>query len=68
MDLMNCGFAKDSFVSFLNARTSTESIGSGACILTVPVGTIDGRLVDVYIESRMGDYATYTMVAKPPTR
>jgi hypothetical protein len=29
---------------------------SGACIITLPIPTVDGRLVDVFVEQRMSDY------------
>src|ERR1700683_2418710 len=42
-------------VACLQASTVAEQIGD-TCVITLPIPTVDGRVVGVFVESRVGDY------------
>lgn len=49
---LSCEALRESVVSFMAGNTFAMSAG-GACVITLPVLTVDGRWSDVFIESRM---------------
>lgn len=53
--VFSCQSVKESLLSFLSQSTAVER-NDGLCIATLPIPTVDGRLVDVFIENPMGDY------------
>ena len=55
MSVSKCQFVKDSLVAYLLQTTVSEQIGD-TCVVTLPIPTIDGRFVDVFVESKIGDY------------
>lgn len=55
MPKVNCNSVRDSFLKHLT-EVSTIQLVRDLCVLTVPMRTVDGRLVDVFIESRAEDY------------
>jgi hypothetical protein len=52
---LKCHSIKRSLLEYLAGATAVEQVGD-SCVATLPIPTVDGRLVDVFIESRMGDY------------
>jgi hypothetical protein len=52
---LKCHSVKQSLVEYLVGTTTVEQVGD-SCVATLPIPTVDGRLVDVFIETRMGDY------------
>jgi hypothetical protein len=50
-----CLSIKDSILSFVAQNTIVEQMGN-MCVATLPIPTVDGRFVDVFIESKIGDY------------
>lgn len=49
-----CNSVRDATLQYMAERTRVEHLRN-LCVLTLPVRTIDGRLVDVFIEQRVGD-------------
>lgn len=55
MSMVNCGSIHESISKHLSSCTAVEQIRD-LCVATLPIRTVDGRLVDVFIEQRSGDY------------
>ena len=55
MSATKCQSVRDAMVAYLLETTVGEQIGD-VCVVTLPIPTIDGRFVDVFVESRIGDY------------
>lgn len=53
--MTNCQSIRDSVAAYL-AGSTTMSQGPDSCIITLPIPTLDGRLVDVFVEGTLGDY------------
>jgi len=55
MSVFQCQSIRDSLAAYLLESTIAEQIGD-ACVITLPIPTVDGRVVGVFIEPRVGDY------------
>jgi hypothetical protein len=55
MQTANCQSIKNAVLQHLTEGTSVEHAGN-LCIVTLPIRTIDDRLVDVFVESRQSDF------------
>lgn len=55
MTTFNCRTMRDSLMEHI-ARTTAVAQIDNLCVATLPIPTIDGRLVDVFIETTLGDY------------
>lgn len=55
MQAASCKTIKDAILQHLTERTTAEHSGD-LCIVTLPVRTVDDRLVDVFIEARQADF------------
>ena len=55
MQTANCQSIRESILQHLRDATSVEHSG-GLCIATLPIRTVDDRLVDIFIESRQADF------------
>jgi hypothetical protein len=55
MQAVNCQSIKDTVLQHLIERTAVERSGD-ICIVTLPIRTIDDRLVDIFIEPRQKDF------------
>jgi hypothetical protein len=53
--MTNCQSIKESLRAYLAGSTAVSQ-GPDSCIITLPIPTLDGRLVDVFIEGTVGDY------------
>lgn len=53
--MTNCQSIKESLTAYLTGST-VVSQSSDSCIITLPIPTLDGRLVDVFIDGTLGDY------------
>jgi hypothetical protein len=53
--VFKCESLRDSLTDYLLETTTFEQIGN-TCVLTLPIPTVDGRIVGVFVEQRMGDY------------
>jgi hypothetical protein len=53
--MTNCHSLRDSLASHLNESMVVSESGD-LCIITLPIPTLDGRLVDVCVERKLGDY------------
>lgn len=53
--LPHCSLIKESFLAYVANRTMVHEAG-GECVITVPISTLDNRLVDVYVESYGKDF------------
>lgn len=49
-----CESIKSSIQNFLSEQTIVETAGD-LCVVTIPIPTVDGRLVDVFVERKLGD-------------
>jgi hypothetical protein len=54
MAASTCSSIKDELLKFFTAHASVATRGS-MCVLTLPVRTIDGRFVEVFVEEKLGD-------------
>jgi hypothetical protein len=54
MAASTCSSIKDELLKFFTAHTSVATRGP-MCVLTLPVRTIDGRFVEVFVEEKLGD-------------
>ncbi|HWB16701.1 MAG TPA: hypothetical protein VG538_09855 [Vicinamibacterales bacterium] len=54
MAASTCSSIKDELLKFFTAHASVVTRGS-MCVLTLPVRTIDGRFVEVFVEEKLGD-------------
>jgi hypothetical protein len=52
---VKCRSLRESLTEYLAQATAVQEVGD-MCVATLPVPTVDGRLVDVVVESRMNDY------------
>lgn len=55
MPTARCESIHESILKHLSDWTTVEHVRD-LCVVTLPVRTVDGRLVDVFVESRSGDY------------
>jgi len=55
MQTDKCKSVRGSILDFLSHQTIVEEVG-GLCVATIPIPTVDGRFVDIYIEKKLGDY------------
>ena len=55
MNALNCQATRASLLEYLASATRIAQVGS-ACVATLPIPTVDGRLVDVFVENTLGDY------------
>lgn len=55
MPVVSCDSVREVILKHLSELTRVEQ-ARDLCIATLPVRTLDGRLVDVFIEQRIGDY------------
>jgi len=55
MSVSQCQTIRDSLAAYLLESTIAEQVGD-ACVITLPIPTVDGRVVGVFIEPRVGDY------------
>ncbi len=53
--MTNCQSIRDSVAAYL-AGSTTMSQRPDSCIITLPIPTLDGRLVDVFVEGTLADY------------
>jgi hypothetical protein len=51
MATVNCSTIKELFVDGITENTSSQKIGE-ACVVSLPIPTVDGRYVDIFIEPR----------------
>src|SRR5262245_24721389 len=54
MQADKCQSIRDSIVRFVVEHTVVEEMRN-LCVATIPIPTVDGRLVDVFIEIKIGD-------------
>jgi hypothetical protein len=52
---LNCTFLKDALVDHVTAQIGVDQLRD-LCVITLPIRTLDGRLVDVFVEQRVGGY------------
>jgi hypothetical protein len=50
-----CQSLKESLVRHFARATAVSQMGD-ACVATLPIPTVDGRVVDVFVETTLGDY------------
>ena len=50
-----CNSLRQLLIDHMADAVKVHHIGD-ACAVTLPISTVDGRLVDVFVEQRMGDY------------
>ncbi len=55
MQIVDCQSIRESILQHLGEATSVERSGE-LCIVTLPIRTVDNRLVDVFVESRQADF------------
>lgn len=55
MVAFSCLTTRDRLAEYLARATSVTQVGN-MCVATLPIPTVDGRLVDVFIETTLGDY------------
>lgn len=55
MSVSLCASIKESLIAFLLEGTVSEQVGE-VCAITLPMPTVDGRVVGVFIEPRLGDF------------
>jgi hypothetical protein len=55
MTSFNCQTTRESLARYISDATVVTRIGD-TCTATLPIPTIDGRLVDVFVETTLGDY------------
>jgi hypothetical protein len=53
--MVRCDSIKQALVGYLAEHTSIQQIRD-LCVVTLPIHTIDGRLVDVFVEHRLANY------------
>ena len=55
MTELRCHLTKESLMAYLASATAVGQLGD-SCVATLPIPTVDGRLVDVFVETTLGDY------------
>jgi len=55
MTVVKCDSVRDSLMNYIASTTAVSQVGD-SCVATLPIPTVDGRLVDVFIETTLGDY------------
>lgn len=55
MVIFNCQTAREDLMGYIANATAVTRIGD-TCVATLPIPTVDGRLVDVFVETTLGDY------------
>jgi len=55
MMALNCQTTRESLMRYLAGATKVGHVGN-TCVATLPIPTVDGRLVDVFVETTLGDY------------
>jgi hypothetical protein len=55
MTALTCHSTRESLMAYLASATSVAKVGN-SCVATLPIPTVDGRLVDVFVEDTLGDY------------
>jgi hypothetical protein len=55
MSISRCQSLRDSLAAHLQELMVAEQIGD-ICVVTLPIPTVDGRVVGVFVEPRVGDY------------
>ena len=55
MIAFDCETARESLVAYISSATSITRT-NGVCVITLPIPTVDNRLVDVFVEGTIGDY------------
>jgi hypothetical protein len=55
MMMVNCNSIKDSILNHMAEQTFISQT-KDLCVVTLPIKTLDGRLVDVFIDERQADY------------
>jgi hypothetical protein len=55
MTVLSCDSVKESLANYLASATAVTRVDD-SCVATLPIPTLDGRLVDVFIETTLGDY------------
>ena len=55
METQICSSIRDSLLSFLGTELEVSAF-EDQCIITLPLKTLDDRFLDVYVESKIGDY------------
>jgi hypothetical protein len=53
----NCRTTQESLTQHLAGATAVTQVDN-VCVVTLPIPTVDGRLVDVFAEIALGDYCT----------
>jgi len=53
--MTKCQSLRDSLAGYLDQNVVVSESGD-LCIVTLPIPTLDGRLVDVFVEKKFGDY------------
>jgi hypothetical protein len=51
----NCQTTRESLMGYIANATAITQIGD-TCVATLPIPTLDGRLVDVFVDTTLGDY------------
>jgi hypothetical protein len=49
-----CESIRSSIQRFLSEQTIIEAVGN-LCVVTLPIPTVDGKLVDIFVEKKLGD-------------
>ena len=55
MMVLNCQTTRESLIGYIANATAVTQIGE-TCVATLPIPTVDGRLVNVFVETTLGDY------------
>ena len=55
MIVLNCQTTRESLTRYIASETAVTQIGE-TCVANLPIPTVDGRLVDVFVETTLGDY------------
>lgn len=55
MIALNCQTTRECLMGYIASATAVTQIGE-TCVATLPIPTVDGRLVDVFVETTLGDY------------
>jgi hypothetical protein len=52
---VKCDSFREAVAKYLANSTTAERIRD-LCVVTLPIPTVDGRMVDVFVENKVGDY------------
>jgi len=55
MEILNCSSIKTSLIDFLRTQVEVASF-TDRCVITLPIKTLDDRLVDVVVERKLSDF------------